>query len=222
MAYQFYLEDVLLPVAPQSLKVKIKGQNKTMNLINGQEINICNPAGLSEISFDALLPAVRYPFAKYDSGFEMPDYFLGHLESLKNSKKPFSFLVIREFPSGDSFFDTNMKVTLEDYSIQEDAKDGFDVTVSISLKQYLYYGVKTITVQEVKKEETEVIVEEQRETSNAPVAVTYTVQRGDCLWNIAKKQLGKGSRWQEIYQLNKDKINNPNLIYPGQVLTLPS
>ena len=29
------------------------------------------------------------------------------------------------------------------------------------------------------------------------------------------------SRWQEIYNLNRDKISNPNLIYPGQVLALP-
>ena len=61
-----------------------------------------------------------------------------------------------------------------------------------------------------------------RETTNAPKAASYTVKSGDCLWNIAKKQLGDGSRWKEIYELNKDKIKNPNLIYPDQSLTLPS
>ena len=40
--------------------------------------------------------------------------------------------------------------------------------------------------------------------------------------NIAKKQLGNGADYTKIYNLNKDKIKNPNLIYPGQVLTLPS
>lgn len=49
-----------------------------------------------------------------------------------------------------------------------------------------------------------------------------TVKSGDCLWNIAKKQLGNGADYTKIYNLNKDKIKNPNLIYPGQVLTLPS
>lgn len=47
------------------------------------------------------------------------------------------------------------------------------------------------------------------------------MKKGDCLWNIAKLFLGDGSRWREIYNLNTDKIVNPNLIYPGQVLTLP-
>ena len=38
---------------------------------------------------------------------------------------------------------------------------------------------------------------------------------------IAKRELGDGDRWREIYDLNRDKISNPNLIYPGQVLRLP-
>lgn len=50
---------------------------------------------------------------------------------------------------------------------------------------------------------------------------TYTVKKGDCLWNIAKAHYGKGSDYTKIYNANKDKIKNPNLIYPGQVLKLP-
>ncbi len=50
---------------------------------------------------------------------------------------------------------------------------------------------------------------------------TYTVVKGDSLWKIAKEQLGSGSRWQEIFDLNKDTIKNANLIYPGQKLKLP-
>ena len=53
-------------------------------------------------------------------------------------------------------------------------------------------------------------------------ARTYTVKKGDCLWNIAASELGDGSRWPEIYELNRDKISNPRLIYAGQELTLPA
>lgn len=54
-------------------------------------------------------------------------------------------------------------------------------------------------------------------------AKTYTVVSGDSLWKIAQKILGDGSRWREIYDLNKDTIgSNPNLIYPGQVYNLPA
>ena len=58
---------------------------------------------------------------------------------------------------------------------------------------------------------------------NSEQTKTYTVKKGDCLWNIAQKLLGKGARWQEIYKLNKKVIgSNPNLIYPGQVYVIPS
>lgn len=50
---------------------------------------------------------------------------------------------------------------------------------------------------------------------------SYTVVKGDCLWNIAKKFYGKGSQYTVIYNANKDKIKTPNLIYPGQVLIIP-
>lgn len=50
---------------------------------------------------------------------------------------------------------------------------------------------------------------------------TYEVVKGDCLWNIAKKHLGDGSRWGEIYELNKGTISDPSLIYVGQQLVLP-
>lgn len=52
-----------------------------------------------------------------------------------------------------------------------------------------------------------------------PQPKTYTVQAGDCLSRIAK-QLGISS-WESIYDLNRDQISNPNLIYPGQVFNLP-
>ena len=60
-------------------------------------------------------------------------------------------------------------------------------------------------------------------TAPAPATTsrTYTVKRGDCLWNIAKKYYGNGSKYTTIYNANRDKIKNPNLIYPGQVLTIP-
>ena len=45
---------------------------------------------------------------------------------------------------------------------------------------------------------------------------------GDTLWSISKKYLGNGSLYSEIYNSNKAVIgSNPNLIKPGQVLTIP-
>lgn len=52
-------------------------------------------------------------------------------------------------------------------------------------------------------------------------AEEYTVVKGDCLWNIAKSFYNNPFLWKEIYKANKQKIKNPDLIYPGQVFILP-
>lgn len=222
--YDFYLDKILLPVAPSKLQVKIKNANKTINLINDGEINIIKKPGLSEVSFDILIPHVKYPFAVYKNGYRDAKYFLGEIEKLKVNMQPFQFIVSRRKPNGTVLFDTNMKVTLEEYTIKEDAGEGFDVIVTIKLKQYREYSTKTmkITIKQYKPIAVEVPA---RPATTAPkpatTSRTYTVKRGDCLWNIAKKYYGKGNQYTKIYNANKDKIKNPNLIYPGQVLTIP-
>jgi len=55
----------------------------------------------------------------------------------------------------------------------------------------------------------------------AQAPLTVTVQPGFTLWGIAQQQFGEGVLYVQVYQANRDKIRNPNLIYPGQVFTLP-
>ena len=223
MAYTMYLGGVLMPITPSKVKVKINNQNETLTLINGEEINILKEPGLTDVSFDLLLPQVSYPFT--NGGAQSADYYLSLFERLKTSKQPFQFILNRSMPTGRRLFYTNLTVGMEDYQITDDAEEGFDITVTVSLKQYRHYGTKTVTIQPAftpAETPTATVEQPQRETSQAPQQTTYTVKSGDCLWNIAKKYLGDGSRYNEIYELNKDKITNPNLIYPNQVLTLPS
>jgi nucleoid-associated protein YgaU len=51
----------------------------------------------------------------------------------------------------------------------------------------------------------------------------YTVIKGDYLWKIASFWwiYRDGKEWKKIYEANKDKIKNPNLIYPGEEITIP-
>lgn len=51
---------------------------------------------------------------------------------------------------------------------------------------------------------------------------TYTVRKGDTLSAIAQRQYGKASRWPAIFKANRDQLDNPDLIHPGQVLKLPA
>lgn len=56
---------------------------------------------------------------------------------------------------------------------------------------------------------------------NEPIARRYTVKNGDNLGKIARKLYGDRNQWQKIYNANKDRISDPNLIYPGQDLDIP-
>lgn len=50
----------------------------------------------------------------------------------------------------------------------------------------------------------------------------YTIQSGDTLWAIASKFLGNGSRYPEIFEANKEVIQDADLIFPGQKIRIPN
>lgn len=59
------------------------------------------------------------------------------------------------------------------------------------------------------------------ESAEADDAVFHTVEKGDTLWAISEKTLGKGSRYNEIFEANRPMLSHPDKIYPGQVLRIP-
>ena len=110
--------------------------------------------------------------------------------------------------------------TIESFDYREEGGDPGTYQYSITLKEY-----REITIRQVKVDipkATATVEKEQPRVDNSVQPKTYTVKSGDCLWNIAKKYYGSGSSYTKIYEANKGTIGgNPNLIYPGQVLTIP-
>ncbi len=217
--YLCYIDGILMPVAPSKINTKIKNKNRTITLINEGEANILKSAGLQEISFNMMIPAYKYPFALYLGGIFLPiSYYLEILDRLKNSKKPFQLIIIREGVLGALGFDTNLKVSLEDYQILEDAGNGRDITVSIKLKQY---QEKTKTVVRIATAvgggTVKYILEKVRDSSKL-IEKTYKVKEGDTLYTIAKKQLGNGEKYRDLITLNK--LGNSSDIEVGQVIRL--
>ena len=222
-----YFDKCLFPVTPEKISIKINGNNKTVNLINEGEINILKKAGLTDIEFEAEIPQVKHPYAVYKNGFKEAGYFFDIFEGLKTGKKTFQVIVCRKTPVGKKLLNTNMKVSLEDYKILEDANNGFDFKVKFNLKQYRDYGTKTVNIKVSKsKPKPKASKEPKRVTNNflKPMTTkTYKVVLGDCLWKIAKRFYGSGAKYTVIYNANRGVIGgNPNLIYPGQVLTIPA
>ena len=59
-------------------------------------------------------------------------------------------------------------------------------------------------------------------SSAASSARSYTVKSGDTLSKIAKQMYGDASQWKKIHEANRAKIPNPDLIHPGDELTIPA
>ena len=174
--YDVYISNTLLPVAPNKITTQINGKNETVTLINDGEINMLKSPGLTTISFTALLPNVKYPFAQYPNGYHAAGYYLNKLEALMN-KKPFQFIVTRKTPKDKKLFNTNLTVSLENYQIIDDANEGFDIKVQINLKQFKDYGTKTFTV-EKPSPTAPTIVNPQRIESTAPTRSSSGGGRG--------------------------------------------
>ena len=74
---------------------------------------------------------------------------------------------------------------------------------------------------EYYSESVQEVIEEASEPKPAGKGKYYVVKKGDCLWDIAEKQLGDGMRWSSIYEANKALIgDDPNLLYVGIVIQL--
>lgn len=227
--YVFYLDKCLLPVTPEKLQISIKNENKTVKLINDGQINLLKKAGLTEIEFECMIPQVKHPFAVYQSGFQSADHFLNYFERLKTSKKPFQFIVSRSKPNGSALFGTNIKVSMEDYRIVEDVKEGFDLTIKVKLKQYREFGTKSVSIKGGVTTDTgnttyTVSVDSTRSQESAPSTNKvryYTVKEKNTLFNIAKEEYGDGSKYKLIMEANRNVIKDPCDIKPGTVLKLP-
>ena len=215
MSYKFILADNILPITPNEIRITINNKNKTRDIINLGEANILKMPGLSTIEFKFVAPAFKYP---YVTNYQPQIFYYDLLEKLKVGQKPFIFSILRQMPTGRYTYPSSFNVSLEDYSIVETTDEGFDVVFSVKLKQYKEFTTQRIQIKESTEGKKTVEKKQPRETTKEPEK-TYTVKKGDTLWNIAKKELGNGSRYKEIAELNN--IANPNKIYPGQVFKLP-
>ncbi len=159
MAYRCYLFGEQMPQTPAKLTLKIKGKNSSVSLLNEGEINLLKKPGLTEITLPLTLPM--------DGGNAAPDHYLSLIERAVTSRATTQFILTRTRPDGTLLFDTNMKVSVEDYTITEDAKKGMDVEVDVKLKQYRDYGTKTVTIRTAAKTSTSTTVKAAQTTATS-------------------------------------------------------
>ena len=110
---------------------------------------------------------------------------------------------------GDNLWKIAEKVTGSGYNWVEIAKEN-----NIKNPGIIYEG------QELNIKVSSNFIAAKEDAQNKSISgATYEVQKGDTLWDIAVRAYGDGYKWVEITRENK--LANPNLIHPGNILTLP-
>ena len=96
----------------------------------------------------------------------------------------------------------------------------------VALEGQVPYGVHTLRVDQLDGTG-RVVARVESPFSRAEIMTALAgetaviVQPGNSLWRIARRVYGKGVRYAIIYEANRNQIRNPDLIYPGQVFTVP-
>lgn len=199
-------KELVLPVTPAKYAWRHPNRIETVRLDQLGEINLPGGARMGQCTLeDVLLPARLYPFCAPGARAD-PQSYLRQMEAWSDKGSRLRWIV-----SGAG---VNVSVMIEE--ITQGERDGSnDLYVTISLRQW-------------RRPEAPVLAlsgggaDTPRETgTGAASAKTYTVVKGDCLWNIAKKFYGSGAEYKKLAAANP-AVKNPNLIYPGQVLTIPA
>lgn len=198
--------ELTLPVTPPAYSWRCAGLVETVRLDQLGEINLPGGRRMGDCTLnDILLPARLYPFCVPGASAD-PAGYLRTLEGWCLSGTRLRWIV-----SGTS---VNVPVLIE--SVTGGEEDGTnDLHVSITLKEW-----RRPEVPAVPSASGTACAARDAQTG-ACAARTYVVEKGDCLWAIAQRYYGDGSQYKRLAAANPE-IKNPNLIYPGQVLSVPA
>lgn len=199
-----------LPVKPSDFTVTVSHRNTVVNVIQTGDINLIGKTGLREITLSSFFPAKDYNFSN-NSDRKKPLTYVEKIEKWRNSGSPIRVIITGVL---------NMEATIESFNYGEQDATG-DIYFTVSLKEYKKIKLKKANVTITKDSKPAPKSTRTTQPENTNSGKTYTVKSGDCLWKIAKQFYGNGAQYTKIYNANKDKIKNPNLIYVGQVLTIP-
>jgi nucleoid-associated protein YgaU len=212
LTYDGEVEKLRLPVLPDPINIKNGSQNKSVSVQGLGEVVIKQDPAATVISFGSFFPASTFPGAQYEI-YAPPLLLASKIGTWKKGDKPIHFIVTGTL--------LNMFCTIEDFPWSERGGDVGAIHYSLTLKEYKEVQARQVKIDHAAQ--TAILPDETpaRPDNRAPLK-TYTVVAGDCLWDIAARHLGSGSRYTEIAELNTDLVKNPNLIYPGWVLRLPA
>lgn len=199
-----------LPVLPETITISYPDKDDSVYIYGVGEVTIKKHPGAFIMKFSSFFPDKECQGSI--SNLKEPKACKEFLEAVMELEKPARFV----FTGSPCRISTLCTIS---FDIEENAGDQGTIHYSITITEYKKTTVRKLTVNKKKKAK---VSSGSKRSSTKTNPDTYTVKKGDCLWNIAKKFYGKGSKYTLIYNANKKVIgSNPNLIYPGQVLKIP-
>lgn len=219
MSYSVYLKisgkKYKLPVNPEEIKKTQKLSIEKYQVLKSGQVSAPKFPELWTYEFSCELPHQEVHYMESGSRAD-PDRYIRAITKSQKKKKPVQLI----YSNGETD-DESVKVLIETCTITEKAGEEGDKYLSLSFVQYKAPSKKYVAVvtpaATVAQPQTP-----QPENPAVEQGKTYTVQKGDTLWKIAKQFYGNGSQYPKIVSANSDKIKNPNLIYPGQTFSIPS
>ena len=205
--------EINIPVLPAKLNVSSPGKNERGSVLELGEVLLLRKKGLRILSWESFFPVSKAPYTV--GQIRDPVSIVQAIQKARDQKSPVRFLIT------GTDLDCNLRMGIDSFEYEERSGELGDLYYTIKLYEWKDISPKRIVLPE-KKEEPAKTQEPERPGKPEQTSKTYTVKPGDCLWNIAKAIYGKGSDYTKIYNANKGVIgSNPNLIYAGQVFTIP-
>jgi nucleoid-associated protein YgaU len=205
------------PMLPTEMPAKHAVQFANYTILSIGEVRIPSGNGLDAYTWSATLPGKARENDPFVRAWIDPKAAIQWLKDKQPDKgKPKKLrLLATETP-------INADVYLSDFTPQATGGYG-DYAYTITLIQAKDIKVSASGTASTSEGMPLANKPKKEERPAPPPAKTYTVVKGDTLWGIAQRFLGAGARYEEIYEANKGVIGgNPNLIYPGQVFTIPA
>ncbi len=203
--------NLLLPITPSEYTVEYEREIEVVRSMEQGDINLSGHKVPQSISISSFFPTREYPFER-----KATVSVSGVMDYVHLMKKWIDDdAIIRLVIADEAGARINERFKIQSIKYGETQEDNGDIPYTIAFRQYTPITMTTVQTSTVQNAAREVGAEPAKPKQ-------YTVVKGDSLSKIARAVYGDASKWPKIYEANKAVIGkNPNLIFPGQVFSLP-
>lgn len=216
--------EIRIPWLPDEIDYKSgEASVATFDIIKKGPVDIPLGVGLKEVSWQSIFPGTKRTGLTLLRGTaSSPDYYHNILEDWKAKGTDLEIMVTSTPVNFDCY--------LKDYTGKFTGAFG-DIEYEVQFVEKRKIVISTAAA--ASSGGSEETADSDSETERpAEETTSYTIKAGDSMWAIAQQYLGDGSRWEEVYELNKDALdkaaadmghssNNGTWIFPGTTIKLP-